>query len=91
MNKIELAWPEALTEGIKDIVKNALRESIHELQREAGKDFLNVKETQEFIGCSYTTLRTLEEKGLKPMMVNRRKIYSKREIVAFLEQNNERR
>ena len=28
MNRIELTWPEALTDGIKDIVKNTLRESI---------------------------------------------------------------
>ena len=47
--------------------------------------------TADYIDGQMKAEKILEEKGLKPMMVNRRKIYSKREIVAFLEQNNERR
>ncbi|NCD04294.1 MAG: DNA-binding protein [Clostridia bacterium] len=72
----------------KGMLTQMAQEVLEELKEKelVYKEVLTVKEAQEYLSCSFTTLQNFERKGLKFSKIDGKKYYSKSDITDFLNQ-----
>ena len=83
---ISIPMPEEFRDQFKSLLAQMAQEVLEELkERElAYKEVLTVKEAQEYLSCSFTTLQNFERKGLRFSKIDGKKYYSKSDITDFL-------
>lgn len=90
MNNLTIPLPPSLGDEVKDIIKKFVREGLEELKDEMQmKELLSQKEAMAFLGVSYSSLKKMEAMGLKSFRIDRKLIYSRTDLLEFLEANKE--
>lgn len=88
MTSLKIPIVELLGDDIKTMLKEIVKEGLDEIVSELHpRDFMNQREALEWLGVGYQVLKKMEALGYKPFIVDGRKIYSKRELTAFMEAN----
>lgn len=85
---IQIPMPQEFQDQFKSLLAQMATEVLEELkQRELiYKEVLTIKEVQDYLSCSFTTLQNFERKGLRFSKIDGKKYYSKSDISDFLNQ-----
>lgn len=83
---ISIPMPEEFQDQFKNLLAQMATEVLEELKEKelAFREVLTVKDAQEYLSCSFTTLQNFERKGLKFSKIDGKKYYSKADITDFL-------
>ena len=83
---IQIPMPSEFEQQFKSLLAQMATEVLEELkERElVTKEVLTVKQAQEYLSCSFSTLQNFERKGLRFSKIDGKKYYSKADITNFL-------
>lgn len=87
MAQLSFEVPPEVQEEIQKMFAVAAKEVLAEVSRQElnSKPYMNLKESAEYIGCSFVTLRTwINERGLRTIKIGGKQFIAKSEIDRFM-------
>lgn len=80
---------DGVVEGTVEGITEELNKAIKGTTTVNEKPFMNKKETADYLGISFPTLRKWEKAGLKPSLIGgTHYLYDKEEVVKFIKERN---
>lgn len=87
MAQLHLEVSEELEEQIQALFIKSAREVLSEVSKQEinSREFMNLKEACQFVGCSFNTLQTwINKYGLKQIQIGGKRYVKKETLVQFL-------
>jgi len=87
MAKLEFEVSESLEKELETLFKNSAKKMLHELatQEKQSKEFMNLNESANYIGCSINTLKMwINKYNLKIIRVGGKKMIHRETLIDFL-------